>query len=76
MSAETLPTVEQCLEEIRTKPTVPPWPTVGVAVGLSKGGTYDAMRRGDFETLRVGRLIKVKRWSMLILLLGWKWSVT
>jgi len=30
-----------------------------VALGLSKGGTYDAMRRGDFETLRVGKLIKV-----------------
>jgi hypothetical protein len=59
MSAETLPTVEQCLEEIRTKPVVSPWPTVGVALELSKGGTYDAMRRGDFETMRVGSRIKV-----------------
>jgi hypothetical protein len=59
MSAETLPTVEQCLEEIRTKPTVPPWPTLGVALSLSKGAPYDAVNRGDFETLRVGRLIKV-----------------
>jgi len=52
-------TVEEAIEEIKTKPVVPPWPTVGVALGLSKGGTYDAMRRGDFETLRVGKLIKV-----------------
>jgi hypothetical protein len=59
MSEENLPTLEGCLEEIRTKPVVSPWPTLGVALGLSKGGTYDAMRRGDFETLRVGRLIKV-----------------
>jgi hypothetical protein len=59
MSAETLPTVEQCLEEIRTKPVVPPWPTVGVALGLSKAGTYEAANRGDFETMRVGRLIRV-----------------
>jgi hypothetical protein len=59
MSTEKLPTLEACLEEIRTKPVVPPWPTVGVALGLSKGGTYDSMRRGDFETMRIGRLIKV-----------------
>jgi len=52
-------TIEEAIEEIRTKPTVPPWPTVGVAVGLSKGGTYDAVRRGDFDTIRSGRLIKV-----------------
>jgi hypothetical protein len=59
MSGEKLPTLEECIEEIRTKPVVSPWPTLGVALGLSKSGTYDAMRRGDFETLRVGRLIKV-----------------
>jgi hypothetical protein len=59
MSEENLPSLEECLAEIRTKPVVSPWPTLGVALGLSKGGTYDAMRRGDFETLRVGRLIKV-----------------
>ena len=59
MSEERLPSIEECMEEIRTKPTVAPWPTLGVALELSKGGTYDALRRGDFETLRVGKLIKV-----------------
>jgi hypothetical protein len=59
MKEEKLPSLEQCLEEIRTKPVVSPWPTVGVALELSKGGIYEAVRRGDFETLRVGRLIKV-----------------
>jgi hypothetical protein len=38
---------------------VPPWPTLGVALEMSKGGIYEAVRRGDFETIRVGRLIKV-----------------
>jgi hypothetical protein len=59
MSQEILPTVEQCVEEIRTKPVVPAWPTVGVAVGLSKPGTYNAIHRGDFEVIRIGRLVKV-----------------
>jgi hypothetical protein len=59
MSEEQLPTIQECIEEIRTKPTVPPWPTLGVALELSKGGVYDAVRRGDFETIRIGRLIKV-----------------
>jgi hypothetical protein len=30
-----------------------------VVLEMSKGGVYDAVRRGDFETLRIGRLIKV-----------------
>jgi hypothetical protein len=59
MSEEQLPSIEQCLEEIRTKPTVPPWPTLGVALAMSKGGVYDAVRRGDFEALRIGRRFKV-----------------
>jgi hypothetical protein len=59
MSEERLPSLEECIEEIRTKPTVPPWPTLAVVLDLSKGAAYDAVHRGDFETLRVGRLIKV-----------------
>ena len=37
-----LPTVEEAIAEIRTKPVVPPWPTVGVVLGLSRGATYAA----------------------------------
>jgi hypothetical protein len=59
MSEERLPSIEECIEEIKTKPTVPPWPTLGVVLDMSKGGTYDALRRGDFEFIRVGKLIKV-----------------
>jgi hypothetical protein len=57
--SEELPSVEECIDEIRTKPVVPIWPTVGVVFGLSKGGAYDSARRGDFETVRIGKLIKV-----------------
>jgi hypothetical protein len=59
MSQEPLPSVEECIQEIKTRPTVPAWPIVGVAVGLSRPGTYNAVNRGDFETIRIGRLIKV-----------------
>jgi hypothetical protein len=60
MPEEQLPSIEECIEEIRTKPTVPPWPVLGVLFDLSKGGTYDAAHRGDFgEPLRIGKLIKV-----------------
>ena len=44
--SEELPSVEECIDEIRTKPVVPIWPTVGVVFGLSKGGAYDSARRG------------------------------
>jgi hypothetical protein len=54
-----LPTVEEAIAEIRTKPVVPPWPTVGVVLGLSRGATYDAIRRGEIEVIEVGRLKKV-----------------
>jgi hypothetical protein len=54
MDAE--PTLQEILEDIRTKPTVPLWPHVGTVLGISRGSTYAAARRGDFELLEVGRL--------------------
>jgi hypothetical protein len=59
MTQEKLPTIEEAMQEIRTKPTVPIWPTVGVVLELSRGAAYDAAHRGDFETVRIGKLIKV-----------------
>jgi len=59
LAVTKLPSAEEALEEIRTKPAVPAWPTVGVALDLSKGATYQAVRRGDFEVVRFGRLIRV-----------------
>ena len=52
-------TTEEAIEEIRSKPVVSPWPVVGVVLGLSKGATYDAIRRGEIEVIEVGRLKKV-----------------
>lgn len=35
-------------------------PDVGrVCFGLSRNGSYDAAKRGDFQTIKVGRLLKV-----------------
>jgi hypothetical protein len=39
--------------------TMPLWPDVGQALGLSRNGTYDAARRGEIPTLRFGKKIVV-----------------
>jgi hypothetical protein len=52
---ETTITPQQMLEDIRTRPTVPLWPHAGWALNLSKPGTYAAARRGEIETLEMGR---------------------
>jgi hypothetical protein len=38
---------------------LPLWPEVGNILGLSRGGTYDAAKRGDIRTIRLGRLKRV-----------------
>jgi len=58
MTAETLPTVEEALEEIRRKPLVDLWPTVAVALDVSRGTVYDAAARGEIEVIGIGRLRK------------------
>ena len=35
------------------------WPETGEILGLSRGATYEAAKRGDIRTLDVGRLKKV-----------------
>lgn len=49
---------EKIMQDIRTKPTVPVWPHAGVVYGLSRGGVYDAVRRGEIETIRMGRALR------------------
>lgn len=51
-------TIEEIIEEIRRKPTVPLWPHVGMVMDLSRNGTYDAAKRGDIDVIRIGRLKK------------------
>ncbi|MCP1969784.1 DNA-binding protein [Bradyrhizobium elkanii] len=46
------------LEALLSKPTASV-PEVGrICYGLSRNGSYDAVRRGEIETIRVGRLLK------------------
>jgi excisionase family DNA binding protein len=37
------------------------WPDVGQALGLSRGATYAAARRGELPVLRIGKRIIVPR---------------
>jgi len=40
-------------------PTVPLWPDAGKAYGLSRNGAYDAAKRGEIPTIRLGRKLVV-----------------
>jgi hypothetical protein len=50
--------LQDALQEIRTKPVVNLWPTVGVVLGMSRGSVYGAAARKEIDTIRHGRLIK------------------
>ena len=52
-------TMEDVLRDIRTNPTVKPWPHIGIALGISRGSVYGLIDRGEIETIRVGRTIRV-----------------
>jgi hypothetical protein len=58
MTAKVLPTVEEAIDEIPTKPVVALWPTVALALGVSRGTVYAAAERGEIDVLEVGRLKK------------------
>jgi hypothetical protein len=39
---------------------LPVWPETGKTIlGLSRGGTYAAVGRGDIKVIRIGRLMRV-----------------
>jgi hypothetical protein len=42
-------------KEIMTKLTVRLWPTTGRALGLGRNSTYEGARKGEIETVAVGR---------------------
>jgi hypothetical protein len=50
--------LEEILEEIRTRPTVPLWPHAAMALGVSRGSAYAAASRGEIDTIRIGRSIR------------------
>ncbi len=41
--------------QIMTKLTVPLWPTAGRALGLGRNSTFEGARKGEIETIAVGR---------------------
>ena len=51
-------TLDEAMREIRTKPVVPLWPVVGMALSLSRGSIYAAAARGEIDVIVVGRLKK------------------
>jgi hypothetical protein len=58
MTKDTKPTVEEALNEIKTRPVVDA-PVVCAALDISRGAYYDAIRRGEIEVLEIGKLKKV-----------------
>jgi len=50
--------LQEILDDIRTKPTVPLWPHVGKALGVSRGTIYAALHRDEIQVIRVGRQYK------------------
>jgi hypothetical protein len=50
--------LEEIMRDVRTKPVVPIWPHAGKVLGLGRGGAYSAVKRGEIDVIRHGRLIK------------------
>jgi hypothetical protein len=51
--------MDEEIRKVRTQLTVPVWPTTGRVLGLGKNATYDAVKRGDIPTIRIGSRIVV-----------------
>ena len=47
--------LQEILDDIRTKPTVPLWPHVGKALGVSRGKFYAAVHRNEIQIIKLGR---------------------
>ena len=52
-------TEQELKAAIAERLTVPVWPHAGMALGLSKNPTYEAAKRGDIPTIRIGGAIRV-----------------
>ena len=50
--------MNEILNDIRTRPTVPVWPHAGQALSLSKAQSYAAAREGLLEVIRVGTSVR------------------
>jgi hypothetical protein len=50
--------IEDAIREVKTRPTVPLWPHLGLIFELSKSGVYGAAKSGQFEVIRIGRSVR------------------
>jgi hypothetical protein len=50
--------LNEAIEEIRTKPTVPLWPHLGLVLDMSRGAVYQAAAKNEIECVRYGHRIK------------------
>jgi hypothetical protein len=51
-------TLKDAIEEIRTRPTVRLWPTVGLVLDMSRGSVYEAAHRGEIDVIWMGHRCK------------------
>ena len=52
-------TANEVRQAITRELTVPAWPTAGLALGLSRNPTYQAVKRGEIPSIRIGGAIRV-----------------
>jgi hypothetical protein len=50
--------LDEAIEEVRTRPTVPLWPHLGLILRMSRGSVYEAARRGDIDVIQIGHRYK------------------
>jgi hypothetical protein len=50
--------LKQVMKDIQSKPTVPLWPHVGMALDMCRDSVYAAAKRNEIDVIRVGRSIK------------------
>lgn len=46
-------TTAELKQRLDSEPTVPLWPVAGKALGKTRGGSYDARKRGDLDAILV-----------------------
>jgi excisionase family DNA binding protein len=56
--------------ETTARETIDLWPELATVLGISRNAVYDAARRGDFRTIRIGKRILVPRAELDRLLTG------
>jgi hypothetical protein len=66
-----MPTQQQHSLDLQSDAPAPLWPDVGEFLGDSRSTAYERARRGEIETIRLGRKLLVPKW-WLRQLIGWK----